>query len=49
MISTPYAPDAASGVRWDDPMLAIAWPKVDGERTISERDQSLPAYGPDSV
>ena len=49
MISTPYAPEASSGVRWDDPMLAIAWPKVDGERTISERDRALPAYGPDSV
>ncbi len=44
MISTPYAPDSAAGVRWDDPLLAIAWPDVAGERTISERDRSLPGY-----
>jgi dTDP-4-dehydrorhamnose 3,5-epimerase len=48
MISTPYAPEAAAGVRWDDPLLAIEWPDVAGERTISERDRSLPGYEPDS-
>lgn len=43
MISTPYAPDAASGVRWDDPAFGIEWPKAD-TRTISERDRSWPDY-----
>ena len=43
MISTPFAPDSAAGVRWDDPQLAIAWPEPPGERTISERDRSLPS------
>jgi dTDP-4-dehydrorhamnose 3,5-epimerase len=45
MISTPYAPDASVGVRWDDPLLGIAWPDV-ATRTISARDQQLPRYEP---
>lgn len=39
-----YAPEYASGVRWDDPALNIAWPA--GERTISERDRSYPDFLP---
>ena len=27
-ISAPYAPEAASGVRWDDPFFGIAWPEA---------------------
>ncbi len=34
----PYVPEAARGVRWDDPAFAIEWPEPAGERTISERD-----------
>jgi dTDP-4-dehydrorhamnose 3,5-epimerase len=45
MISTPYAPDAASGVRWDDPAFAIEWPETP-ERIISERDRSWPDWSP---
>lgn len=42
-ISVPYVPDAARGVRWDDPTLAIEWPAPPrGGRTISERDRQLP-------
>jgi dTDP-4-dehydrorhamnose 3,5-epimerase len=37
-----YAPEYASGVRWDDPALHIAWPT--DERTISERDRSYPDF-----
>jgi dTDP-4-dehydrorhamnose 3,5-epimerase len=33
-----YVPEAACGVRWDDPAFAIDWPEPQGERTISERD-----------
>jgi len=47
MISTPYAPEASAGVRWDDPVLAIAWPEVEDGRTISERDRALPGYAPE--
>jgi dTDP-4-dehydrorhamnose 3,5-epimerase len=41
MISHPYAPEAAAGVRWDDPALNVDWPDVDS-RTISDRDLALP-------
>ena len=40
-ISTPYVPEAARGVRWDDPDIGIAWPSV-GPLTMSDRDRGLP-------
>ena len=40
-ISERYRPEAARGVRWDDPDLAIVWPQTGG-RVISDRDQNLP-------
>lgn len=40
-ISEPYRADAARGVRWDDPELAIPWPPC-GARILSERDAALP-------
>jgi dTDP-4-dehydrorhamnose 3,5-epimerase len=40
-ISERYRPEAARGVRWDDPDLAIAWPNTQC-RVISSRDQALP-------
>jgi dTDP-4-dehydrorhamnose 3,5-epimerase len=43
MISDPYVPEAASGVRWDDPAFAIEWPHAE-TRTISERDRAWPDY-----
>jgi dTDP-4-dehydrorhamnose 3,5-epimerase len=36
-----YEPAASSGVRWDDPALAIAWPIP--PRVISDGDRCLPA------
>jgi dTDP-4-dehydrorhamnose 3,5-epimerase len=40
--SEPYAPNAARGVRYDDPAFAIAWPaKVE---VISKADLSWPAF-----
>jgi dTDP-4-dehydrorhamnose 3,5-epimerase len=41
-----YVPEAARGVRWDDPAFAIEWPAVDGERVISEKDRSYPHLQP---
>ena len=39
-ISELHAPDAARGVRWDDPAIGIDWP---GEiLVINERDRSYP-------
>lgn len=43
MISNPYVPGAASGVRWDDPAFGIDWPHA-AERTISDRDIGWPDY-----
>ena len=41
-----YVPEAARGVRWDDPALAIEWPEPRGERTISEKDRGYPDLEP---
>lgn len=41
-MSEYYAPDAARGVRWNDPAFAIPWPE-DG-RTIAERDSAYPDF-----
>jgi dTDP-4-dehydrorhamnose 3,5-epimerase len=40
-MSHRYVPEAARGVRWDDPTLSIDWPPVE-ERIISERDRGWP-------
>jgi dTDP-4-dehydrorhamnose 3,5-epimerase len=40
----PYVPEASRGLRWDDPAFAIRWPRLEGERTISERDRSFPDF-----
>ena len=40
-----YVPEAARGVRWDDPAFAIEWPPAD-LRVISEKDSSYPDYAP---
>jgi len=41
-----YVPEAARGVRWDDPAFAIQWPDPAGERTITEQDRSYPDFEP---
>jgi dTDP-4-dehydrorhamnose 3,5-epimerase len=40
LLSSPYAPEAQRGLRWDDPTLAIPWP--DPRPTLSDRDAQLP-------
>jgi dTDP-4-dehydrorhamnose 3,5-epimerase len=40
LISEPYVPEAADGVRHDDPALGITWPLPVGQ--ISDRDLSWP-------
>ena len=35
-----YVPDAARGIRWDDPAFGIEWPSAAHERVISDRDRS---------
>ena len=41
-MSVEYVSDAARGVRWDDPTLAIAWPIPDP--ILSARDRALPCF-----
>ena len=46
-ISAPYVPDAACGVRWDDPAFDIEWPLPPaGGRTMSARDAAYPDFTP---
>jgi dTDP-4-dehydrorhamnose 3,5-epimerase len=42
-MSYHHVPEAARGVRWDDPAFGIDWPEPPGgERTISARDAAYP-------
>lgn len=41
-MDTPYMPQYAQGIRWDDPDLAIAWPVE--EKILSERDLAMPSF-----
>jgi dTDP-4-dehydrorhamnose 3,5-epimerase len=44
-ISTPYVPEAARGVRWDDPAFGIEWPAPPpGGRTLAARDAGYPDF-----
>ena len=43
LISHPYAPKSATGVRWDDPAFGIEWPSAES-RTMSEKDRAWPDY-----
>ena len=36
-------PEAARGVRWDDPAFGIEWPAAD-QRIISDRDEAWPDH-----
>jgi dTDP-4-dehydrorhamnose 3,5-epimerase len=40
-ISGTYRPESGSGIRWDDPTLAITWP-IRPPAVISDRDGTLP-------
>jgi dTDP-4-dehydrorhamnose 3,5-epimerase len=42
LVSTPYAPAAEGGVRWNDPAFGIDW-KVE-VRQISDKDANWPDY-----
>jgi len=44
-MSTAYVPEAARGVRWDDPAFGVRWPDA-VERTMSDRDRSYPDFTP---
>ena len=40
--SNVYAPELEGGIIWNDPAVAIAWPKLDRPFTLSEKDQKYP-------
>ena len=42
-MSSSYAPSAAGGVRWDDPVFAIHWPAA-GDVILNERDRTYPDF-----
>ncbi len=42
LISAPYAPEAARGVRWDDPAFGIEWPHEPS--VMSEKDKAWPDF-----
>jgi dTDP-4-dehydrorhamnose 3,5-epimerase len=44
-ISVPYAPDSASGIRWNDPSFKISWPLH--PTIISTRDTNYPDFIPE--
>lgn len=44
MVSEFYAPGAERGIRWDDPLLGIAWPLRNP--IVSAKDSSHPALEP---
>jgi dTDP-4-dehydrorhamnose 3,5-epimerase len=46
MMGAAYVPEAARGVRWNDPAFGIEWPEDSGGRVVSERDDSYPDYRP---
>jgi dTDP-4-dehydrorhamnose 3,5-epimerase len=37
-----YAPAHDSGIRWDDPEIAIRWPSKDADIIMSDKDRRLP-------
>jgi dTDP-4-dehydrorhamnose 3,5-epimerase len=39
-----YAPEAARGIRWNDPTFGITWPLP--VRVISKKDSAIPNYDP---
>lgn len=42
LIDAPHTPDAARGLRWNDPAFAIDWPHAPA--VLSERDRDWPEF-----
>jgi dTDP-4-dehydrorhamnose 3,5-epimerase len=46
-MTVPFHPEAACGVRWDDPELSITWPDAAAPRGLgfmSPKDATLPSF-----
>jgi dTDP-4-dehydrorhamnose 3,5-epimerase len=46
-MSAPHVPEAARGVRWNDPAFDIRWPPA--ERVMTDRDRAYPDFSLDAV
>ena len=46
LMGTVYVPQAARGLRWDDPAFGIEWPAPGIARTIAEKDLAYPDFTP---
>lgn len=44
-VSQFYHPEAASGIRWDDPAIGIQWGQHSEEMIMSEQDKTWPSLG----
>ncbi|MBC7801197.1 MAG: dTDP-4-dehydrorhamnose 3,5-epimerase [Gemmatimonadaceae bacterium] len=47
LVSSPYTPSSEGGLRYNDPALAIAWPR--SVTTISDKDANWPLLEPGSA
>ena len=43
-VSSLYSPPDEAGIVWNDPALAIQWPKLDADYKVSGKDSALPAF-----
>lgn len=43
-VSDYYAPQAESGIIWNDPDFGIEWPKLDVSYILSEKDKKFPTF-----
>jgi len=43
-VSDYYAPQAEAGIIWNDPDLAIEWPKLDVPYILSDKDKKYPTF-----
>jgi dTDP-4-dehydrorhamnose 3,5-epimerase len=43
-VTAPYDPAAERGVIWNDPDLGVAWPVVEQDVILSDKDKRLPRF-----
>jgi dTDP-4-dehydrorhamnose 3,5-epimerase len=43
-VTAHYAPEADSGILWNDPDLGIEWPVTPDKAVVSDKDRKLPSF-----